>query len=141
MVSVWTAGKPVGATGATFVVGDSIATKLAAINGWTVSKGAPDRALIDPSAVLNAIVPADLAALTQLQTLQFSLLLSGSQIDASQGTTIRAGVQSLFAGKTTTLANLGTLVAPYDSPSWLWRLSVGFPDPVGTADVTLAGLS
>jgi hypothetical protein len=72
-------------------------------------------AILAPSQILNAVVFADLAALTQLQVSQLTLLLAGSSVDASVGTSIRAGIQALFAGKTTTLANLGALVAPFDA--------------------------
>src|ERR1044072_6365750 len=82
LVAVWTTGKPANVTGATFSAGSPAATKLAAINGWIVAKGSPDKALLNPSDILNAIVFADLAALTQLQVTQLGTLLSGTQVDA-----------------------------------------------------------
>lgn len=88
-----------------------IATALMA---KTVQTAAHGQALLTPSQILNAIVFADLAALTQLQVSQLSLLLAGGLVDASVGTVIRLGIQTLFAGKTVTLASLGALVAPYD---------------------------
>lgn len=141
LVAVWTAGKPAAATGSTYASNAPAATKLSAINAWTVAKGSADRARLVPSDILNAIVFADLAALTQLQVSQLSTLLSGSLVDASSGTSIRTGIQALFAGKTTTLSQLGALVAPYDNPTILWRVANGYTDVIGTADLTLAGLS
>lgn len=119
--------------------------KLAQINALTVAFGSPQKAVIAPSAILNAILFADLAALTQLQVTQLTLLLQGDQIDASVGTSIRAGIVALFAGKAQTLANLGALVAPYDTPMvpW-WQAPVasnggGLSSPVSIADLAAAG--
>lgn len=141
LIAVWTTGRPAGVTGTTFVSGDTVAVKLAAIATWRVVSGSPEKVLLSPSVILNAIVPADLAGLTQLQTLQLSLLLSGSAVDASAGSTIRAGMATLFSGKATTLSNLGALVVLGSTPTIDWWRSVGFQEQVGTADVTLAGLS
>ena len=120
--------------------------KLAQINALTVTLPSI-KANLSPSSILNACVFADLAALTQLQVSQLTLLLAGSQVDASAGSSIRLGIQTLFAGKTTTLANLGTLVAPYDSPTapW-WEATVaqgggGLSSPVSIDDANAAGLS
>lgn len=122
------------------------AAKLAQINAITVT-GTAVKATLTPSSILNAIVFADLAALTQLQVTQLTLLLQGSSIDASPGTSIRTGIQALFAGKTTTLANLGALVAPYDTPSIPWATATiaqnggGLVAMVQLSDLTQAGLS
>jgi hypothetical protein len=72
---------------------------------------AVQRALLAPTDILNAIVPADLASLTQIQTSQLSMLLSGSLVDVSVGSAVRAAIRALFAGKTTTLSQLNALVA------------------------------
>lgn len=106
------------------------AQKLVQLNGLTVI-GAAQKAILNPSDILNAIAFADLAALTQLQVSQLTLLLAGSKIDASTGTSIRAGIQALFAGKTATLANLGALVAPFDSPNISWCQANGYPNASG----------
>jgi hypothetical protein len=122
------------------------ASKLAQINALTVA-GTAVKAILEPSAILNAIVFADLAALTQLQVTQLTLLLQGGTVDASSGTSIRAGIQALFSGKTTTLANLGALVAPYDSPTIPWATATiaqsggGLVAMVQPSDLTQAGLS
>lgn len=116
------------------------AAKLAQLNAVTVA-GSAQKALIAPSAVLNAIVFADLAALTALQVSQLTLLLQGGTIDASAGTSIRAGIQALFAGKTTTLANLGALVASFDSPTIPWGRANGYGDVITQNDLNGAGLS
>lgn len=122
------------------------AQKLAQINALTVTLPSI-KALLSPSSILNACVFADLAALTQLQVSQLTLLLAGSQVDGSAGSSIRLGIQTLFAGKTTTLANLGALVAPYDSPTMLWWQATvaqgggGLSSAVSQGDLTAAGLS
>lgn len=120
------------------------AAKLAQINALTLAAPA-QKVILAPSAILNAVVFADLAALTQLQVTQLTLLLQGSSVDVSVGTSIRAGIQALFTGKATTLANLGALVAPFDSPTipW-WQATVangggGLNGAVGTSDLIAAG--
>jgi hypothetical protein len=116
------------------------AAKLAQINALTVP-GPAQKAIISPSQILNAIVFADLAALTQLQVTQLTLLLQGSSVDASAGTSIRTGIQALFAGKTTTLANLGALVAPFDSSTMPWWQGNGYPRAFDSGDIAAAGLN
>ena len=120
-------------------------SKLTQINALTVAN--PQKAILTPSAIINACVAADIASLTASQVALFALLIAGSSVDASTGTTIRAGVQAIFAGKTTTLANLGALVAPFDNATipW-WQATVaqgggGLSSPVGTGDLSAAGLS
>jgi hypothetical protein len=119
--------------------------KLMQINALAVATGVPVKAILSPSQILNAIVFADMAGLTQLQVSQLTMLLAGSSVDASAGTSIRAGIQSLFAGKTQTLANLGALVVPYDSPAipW-WQATVsqgggGLVASVAPSDLAQAG--
>jgi hypothetical protein len=128
---------PPGVTG-TALTALSTANKLVAINAWTVV-GAARPAVLTPSQILNAIVFADLVSLTQLQISQLTLLLAGSAIDASPGTSIRLGIQALFAGKATTLANLGALVAPHDAPPVLWWQANGYTSPINAADLAAAG--
>jgi uncharacterized protein (DUF697 family) len=121
------------------------AAKLAQLNAMTVTTSVPGKALLSPSAILNAIVFADLVALTQLQVSQLTLLLSGDTVDVSTGTSIRAGLVALFAGKTTTLANLAALVASIDAPvvPW-WQATVAqgggeLRGPVALSDLLAAG--
>jgi hypothetical protein len=123
------------------------AQKLAQINALTVPSGVPVRALLTPSQIINACVPADIASLSTAMVTLLTLLLAGSQIDASNGTTVRAGIVAIFAGKTTTLAQLAALVAPFDSPTmpW-WQATVaqgggGLNGPVNANDLAAAGLS
>ena len=141
LAAVWAAGRPSNATGTPFSAGMDAAGKLAAVNSWQVPKDEPDPALLEPSAILNAIVPADLAALTQIQVLFLSMLLSGARVDASQGTTIRTAVQTIFAGKTQTLQNLGALVAPFDNPREPWWQANGYSSPISETDIEAAGLA
>ena len=112
---------------------------LAAVNAKTVA--APKKALLSPSAVLNAIVAADLAALTPAQVSQLTLLLQGSTVDASANTTIRAAALAMFAGKAQTLSNLGALVAPFDNATASWALSVIGATPLVQADLDVARAS
>lgn len=121
------------------------AQKLAQINAITVTNPVAQKTVLAPSSILNAVVFADLASLTQLQVSQLTLLLQGQAVDASPGTSIRLGIQALFAGKATTLANLGALVAPFDSPPIPWSTAPiaqnggGLNGPVTLNDLTAAG--
>lgn len=116
----------------------STAAKLAQINASTVAAPA-QKVFLSPSAILNAVVFSDLAALTQLQVTQLTLLLQGSTIDASVGTPIRLGIQALFAGKNVTLAQLGALVSPFDNPTQLWWASAGYSSAISVDDLAAAG--
>lgn len=112
--------------------------KLDAINAATVAAAQP--AIVPVDKIKNAIQVADLAALTTNQILLLQLyLLGGGSVDASPNTTIRSGLQALFSGKTTTLANLAALVLPYDDATELWWQANGYSQPIGTADLQLAG--
>jgi hypothetical protein len=141
LITAWNGATqpPTGVTG-TALTGLTTANKLIAVNGWTVV-GTAQHAILTPSQILNAVVFADLAGLTQLQVSQLTLLLQGAQVDASVGTPIRLGIQALFAGKTTTLANLGALVAPFDSPVVPWWQANSYPRAFDLGDVAAAGLS
>lgn len=100
---------------------------IAAVNAKTVP--APQPAILNVPDIINAIVKADFNALTQIQLSQMMLLLGGAgRVNASPGTTIRGVFQDIFLGKVTTLANLGALVAPFDSATALWAATVvGIP--------------
>lgn len=121
------------------------AAKLAQINALAVATGVPAKAMLAPSAILNACVAADLASLTTAQVTLLTLLLQGSQVDASVGTTVRAGIVAVFTGKPTTISQLGSLVAPFDSPTLPWwqtpvaQSGGGLSGPVTQADLTAAG--
>lgn len=115
------------------------AAKLVQANAAVVPTGVPVKCLLAPSQILNACVPADIASLTTAQVTLLSLLLAGSSVDASQGTTVRIGIQSIFAGKTTTLAQLGALVSPFDAPTIPWWQANGYTGPFSLADLAAAG--
>src|SRR4051812_5869374 len=94
--AVWTAGKPANAAGATYASNAPAATKLIAINAWTVPTGVASKAILAPSQIINAIVPADLTALLSTSTTavfqtnslkiqMLALLLAGGTVDASSG--------------------------------------------------------
>jgi hypothetical protein len=138
-----TAGKPASVTnsGAILItLGMTEAQKLAAIASWTVDTGTPQKALLQPTQIINAIVPADYAALTALPLQQLTGLLLGSVVDASVGTLVRIGVQTIFAGKTTTLQQLGALVAPFDNGTIPWWQSVGLFQMPNHYDLIAAGI-
>ena len=130
---------PTGVTGIGLTAQMTTDQKLAAINAWTVPTGVPVQALLSPSTILNAIVPADLAALTSPQVAFLTLVLEGSTVNVSLGTTIRTAIQTIFSGKTTTLQNLAALVAPFDNPTQLWWQANGFGSPITQADLAAAG--
>lgn len=112
---------------------------VAALNVKIVA--APQKVLLAPSTIINAIVPADLAGLTPAQVSFLTLVLQGSVVDASSGTTVRIAIQTIFSGKATTLSQLGALVAPYDNATTLW-LSVNFGSGfVQVQDLALARAS
>jgi len=120
--------------------------KLDQINALMVTLPAT-KALLNASQIINAIVPADYSSLTSIQLQQLNGVLVGNPVDGSVGTTVRTIVQQIFAGKTTTLNQLGALVAPFDSPTthW-WQASVaqgggGLTSMVSQGDLTAAGLS
>lgn len=112
--------------------------KLATLNAMTVT-GSAKKALLTPSSIINAIVPADLAALTTTQVTFLTLVLQGSTVDASVGTTVRAAIETIFSGKTTTLNQLSALVAPYDSPEIPWWQANGYTSPITAPDLQSAG--
>lgn len=130
---------PPGVTGTALTAQMTTAQKLTAVNAWTVA-GSPQKALLAPSVILNAIVPADLAGLTAAQVSFLTLILQGSSVDASSGTTIRTAIQTIFTGKATTLNQLAALVAPFDSPIVLWTSAHGYPK-LTLNDTTNAGLT
>lgn len=115
------------------------ASKLAQINALTVPDPAGARpAVFAPSTVINAIIPADLAALSSGAVPMLALILSGSEINASQGTTVRTAIQTIFAGKTATLQQLAALVAPFDSPTIPWTQANGY-SAISYQDLVAAG--
>ena len=121
------------------------AAKLAQINALTVTTGIPLPCILKPSQILNACVAADLIGLSAANIGLVQLLLTGELVDASNGTTIRSVFQTLFAGKTTTLAQLGALVTPFDSPTIPWWQGTiaqgggGLSSPVSSSDLAAAG--
>jgi len=141
LIAAWNSATqpPAGVTGTAITGGMTTAQKLAAINTWTVA--VPQKAILQPSAILNAIVPGDLAALTSTQVAFLTLMLQGNTVDASVGTTIRIAIQTIFAGKTTTLTQLGALVSPFDNYQAPWGPVNGYGVTITMADINGAGLS
>ena len=143
LITAWNGATqpPTGVTGTALTGGMTTAQKVAAVNAWTVPAAQP--AILNVTSVLNAIASADFLALTATQIAQMQLLLmSGANgtVNASPGTTVRAVFQSIFAGKTTTLANLSALVSPYDNATELWVTANGYGTGINTNDAAAAGL-
>ena len=146
LITAWNGATqpPTGVTG-TALTGLTTANKIIAVNGWTII-GPSIPAIFSASTILNACVAADIASLTTAQVTLLTLMLSGGdRVDGSKNTTVRAAIQAIFAGKTTTLTNLGALVAPYDSPviPW-WSATVanggaGLTSVVSAQDLAAAG--
>ena len=145
LITAWNGATqpPTGVTG-TALTGLTTANKIIAVNGWTII-GPSIPAIFSASTILNACVAADIASLTTAQVTLLTLMLSGGEVDGSKNTTVRAAVQAIFAGKTTTLANLGALVAPYDSPVIPWWSApvasggAGLNSTVSGGDLAAAG--
>lgn len=132
---------PIGVVSGTAITGGmTTQQKINAVNSWLIV-GVTQPMVVSPAVILNACVASDLAALsvTQLQLLQ--LLLSGTSVDASNGTTLRAAIIAIFTGKPS-LTSLAALAALYDTPHvpW-WQFAGGLSTPVGVNDAIGAGLS
>lgn len=121
------------------------AQKLVSANAATIPTGVPLKAILTPSQIINACVPADIGSLTTAQVTLLTLLLQGSTVDASIGSTVRVGIQFIFAGKTATLSQLGALVAPFDNPTIPWWQGSpaigggGLSGPISQSDLVAAG--
>lgn len=118
--------------------------KLTTINALTVN-GTAQPAIIPTYKIYNAIVPADFTSLTAANQQLIRDIFGMGTVDASPGTNVRTVVQNIFTGKATTLANLGALVAPFDTPQipW-WQATVaqgggGLSSPVAPVDLAAAG--
>jgi len=119
------------------VSGATATDKLANLNA-EMATGAAIAAMIPPTDIVNAIVPADLGALTDIELRRLTLALQGSAVDVSSGTNTRAFLVALFSGKPSA-ATLATLVAQYDTPQVSWPRANGYPE-ITMADLILAGL-
>ena len=118
--------------------------KLAAINSLMVTLP-PMKAIVTPSQIINACEYKALVNVTAKNPQQLSVLLAGSNVDVSVGSTIRQGLQTLFAGYSTTLNNLSALFKPFDAPQapW-WQTPIaqgggGLSKPVSSTDLVNAG--
>jgi hypothetical protein len=116
---------PTGVTGPPLLSTDTTQQKINKVNRWTVA--APLKAIFIPTDILNAIVDVDLAALSDPQINQFSLMLSGATVDMSPGTALRSTIQGLFAGKTQTIQQLRNLAAPFDNNTSSWCQANAYP--------------
>lgn len=148
LVSVWTAGKPASATGATFAAGAPAATKLTAINGWTVVSPQPvnitARQIFDALDATELISALGVPVFSAVQLAFFNTLVTAAtaaNVNAGPGSFVRVAATRLFNGKTNCLSGLTSLIAQFDNATTPWYLSVGYTQEIGTADLTLAGLS
>ncbi len=128
---------PPGVIGTALTGGMTTAQKLAAVNAWTVA--VPQPANIPVTSIIGAIVPADFTGLTALQLQQLQFLLQASQtVFAPPNGTVRSVFGSIFAGKTTTLANLTALVTPLDNATQNWCAANGYPvNSAGTGNLSI----
>ena len=118
--------------------------KLAAINALMVQLP-PMKAIVTPSQIINACEYKALSNVIAKSPQQLSLLLTGSNVDVSVGSTIRQGLQTLFSGYSATLNNLSALFKPFDAPQapW-WQTPIaqgggGLSKPVSSTDLVNAG--
>jgi hypothetical protein len=141
LINAWNSGTqpPAGVKGTALTGGMTTAQKLAAVNAWTVV-GPAVPMIIPPAAILNACAVADLQALTTTQLQLLQLLLSGTQVDASAGTTLRAAIVAIFTGKPS-LTSLAALATLYDAPQIPWWPANGYTSAISPGDAANAGLS
>lgn len=138
---------PSGVSGTALSTSMTTLQKVNAVNGWTVI-GPAIAPNIPVTNIINAITTTDFMALTSLQLQQLSVVMppGAETVYAPSGGTVRGVFGTVFAGKTTTLANLTSLVAQYDTPSIAWCQANGYPyngltGSLGLVDAAAAGLS
>lgn len=139
---------PTGVTGTGLSSNDTTAQKIAKVNAWTVV-GPALTPNIPVSNIIASILSTDLLALTALQLQEMQFVLQGGSGDgtvyAPSGGTVRNVFASIFSGKATTLSNLTSLVAQYDSPAIGWcEASNGgalSSTAISLTDTNAAGLS
>lgn len=135
-VAAWNAGGvPATYTGTALNGGMTTQQKLDAVNSWI---GAANLTLVPTYKIYNAIVPADFVSLTAADQQRVRDIISMGSVDASSGTNVNAALQSIFAGKATTLANFVAIIDSFKTP-W-WRTN-GYSGPLTTNDATKAGVS
>lgn len=145
LIAAWNAAPtlPTGVTGN--VLTGPTGQKIQAINGWTIL-GPPQEAVVRVIDIVNAIQPADLIACTnqQIQVMQF-MFQGAATVFSPPGSTIRVALNTIFAGKTTTLANIHSLHAGFDTPQIQWVTApvasggAGLSEPVSHSDLDAAG--
>jgi len=138
---------PTGVTGTALSSGMTTLQKINAVNGWTVV-GPAITPNIPVTNVISSITTTDFMAMTslQLQQLQTVMPPGATTVYAPSGGTVRGVFGQIFAGKTTTLANLSALVAQYDTPTISWCQANNYPysglvGELALVDASAAGLS
>lgn len=118
--------------------------KLSAINALMVTLP-PMKAIFAPTQIVNVIVYSAIANLNADKQGELGILLSGPTVDASIGSTVREGLNAIFAGSSSTLSHLAALFEPFDKPQapW-WQTPVaqgggGLKLPVSSSDLVAAG--
>lgn len=138
---------PAGVTGTALAVGMTTQKKIDAVNSWTVQVAAPSIVWVPGNELRNAVVPADLAALTADQVAMLTFAWGTDPIDATVGSLAYVAATTLFAGKSTTLSQLGAVQAKYAaSPTLNWCAANGYPVNGNNGNLSLpdcanAGLS
>ena len=131
---------PAGVTGTALLAGDTAAQKLTKMNAWTVV-GAAIPMIVPSYMIYDCIVPSEFSAASAANQQLVRDIVSQGTVNGASGHTARTVMLNVFGAGSTTRANLVTLAANYDSPVVPWWQSIGFTAPLGTADLTIAGLS
>lgn len=126
LINAWnSATQPPSGVIGTALTGLTTAQKIAAVNAWTIAT--PQRALVTSTQLLNSVLAADFAGLGVNGLSQLQIILTTPLVDISINSQIRSMLSTLFAGKTTTLANITALAAPFDNATTNWCLANGYP--------------
>lgn len=114
--------------------------KLTQLNAMTITGSVPTTMMTTTDAVLNCVVWSEFAALTAVQQTNFLMLCTnpGKLLGGSANLTriLPGMIVAYFGGGSGTVTNLSALAAATVQP---WWQSNGFSQPIGTADLTLAG--
>ena len=124
------------------IPGATTAAKLTALNALTVAGEAPAIVWAPGNELRNAIVAADLATLSTQQTGWLAFAWGTDPVDITSGSLAYTAAVSLFAGKTTTLNQLGVIYTKYSAaPQIPWWQANGYLRAFDLGDIAEAGLS
>jgi hypothetical protein len=134
---------PTGVTGTALTGSMTTLQKIAAVNAWTVATEQPT-AILTAAQILGCITSTDFPNFTALELQWLQTLLAtfpnGEITTTNTGPVATLGAL-IFAGKTTTLANLNALFTAALVAAIPWYQANGYPGPFNLADTQLAGLT